>query len=152
MVYDFLKTEFIEEGCEVKIINGFTDHVHCLFNLNPKRALDDVIKMVKGSSSHKINQSKLSTATFAWEKGYDARGVGISEMNDKMKNILNQKNLHTDPSFTVVHEIIQMRSEENIKGEPHSPALENLIRESLTPSEPSVSTAGSQHSTLISTL
>src|SRR5436190_3433714 len=56
VIYEFLKAEFTLMGCEVKAINGTTDHVHCLFNVNSKRSLDEIIKMVKGSSSHKINQ------------------------------------------------------------------------------------------------
>lgn len=129
-VYDYLKTEFIELGCEVKIINGFTDHVHCLFNLNPKRSLDEIIKMVKGASSHKINQNRLTTKAFVWEKGYDATSVGRCEMENKIQNILDQKKLHADHSFTVVHELIQMRGEES-ESQLHLPKIENLIRESF---------------------
>src|SRR6185436_12069287 len=78
-IFDFLKTEFIEMGCEVKVINGTSDHVHCLINVNAGRSLDEIIKMVKGTTSHRINQDELMKKTFAWEKGYEASAVGKTE-------------------------------------------------------------------------
>jgi putative transposase len=100
-------------GCDVKIINGVSDHVHCLFNINAKRSLDEIIKMVKGASSHKINQEEnLIIEKFAWEKGYDSSGVGKTELDDAFKKILNQKSLHSDPSFTVAKEINEMHAKD----------------------------------------
>lgn len=31
------------------------DHVHCLFLLSPQKSIAEVIKQVKGSSSHWVN-------------------------------------------------------------------------------------------------
>lgn len=107
-IYDFLKEEFIEMGCEVKVINGVADHVHCLFNVNSKRSLDEIIKMVKGATSHRINQEGLIKKTFAWEKGYESCGVGQTELEKKVQEILNQKMIHEDLTFTVRKEIIRM--------------------------------------------
>ena len=107
-IYEFLRDEFMEMGCEVKAINGVADHVHCLFNANSKRSLDEILKMVKGATSHRINQEGLIKKTFVWEKGYEACGVGLTEMEEKVQEILNQKILHEDLSFTVAKEIILM--------------------------------------------
>jgi len=49
------KTVFITtDGVPNKIINGITNHIHCLFLLNPQKSVTDVIKKIKGSSSHYI--------------------------------------------------------------------------------------------------
>ena len=58
-VYDFMRKQFIESGCPVRIINGMPDHVHCLFLLNPQKAITEIIKQVKGSTSHFINEQDL---------------------------------------------------------------------------------------------
>jgi putative transposase len=112
IIYEFLKSEFNLMGCEVKVINGTSDHVHCLFNFNPKRSLDEIIKMVKGASSHRINQSGLVKDKFAWEKGYECCSVGKCEMEKEIQKILKQKSIHSDLSITIEDEINQMHQYE----------------------------------------
>ena len=58
-IYYIMKDEFRELACPVKIINGMPDHVHCLFLLNPQKSVAEVIKHIKGNSSHNINQNDL---------------------------------------------------------------------------------------------
>lgn len=65
-IYNYMRNQFIELGCPIGIINGMPDHIHCLFLLNPQRSVADVIKQVKGSSSHYINFENLVQQKFAW--------------------------------------------------------------------------------------
>ena len=58
-VYEFIYNQFKDQGCIVRIINGMPDHIHCLFLLCPNKSIAEVIKQVKGSSSHYVNQEKL---------------------------------------------------------------------------------------------
>lgn len=44
----------------VRIINGMPDHVHVLFLQNPQKSISDLIKQIKGSSSHFMNRENLS--------------------------------------------------------------------------------------------
>ena len=113
IIYEFLKNEFIQMGCIVKVICGTSDHVHCLINVNAKRSLDEIIKMVKGASSNKINQDGLVNAKFAWEKGYEASSVGKSEMEEEIQKIRNQKSIHADSSVTIADEINEMHEFES---------------------------------------
>ncbi len=55
-VYSFMRNQLKEMGCPVRIINGMPDHVHCLFLLNPQKSVSDIIKQVKGSTSHFVNE------------------------------------------------------------------------------------------------
>src|SRR5690606_16876954 len=70
IVYNFISDQLREIGCPVRIINGMPDHIHCLFLLNPQKSIAEVIKQVKGSSSHFINQSNLINEKFSWQTGY----------------------------------------------------------------------------------
>jgi len=108
IIYEFLRAEFSLMGCEVKVINGTSDHVHCLFRVNSKRSLDEIIKVVKGVSSHRINQVGLIKTKFAWEKGYEPGSVGKSDFEETIQDILNQKVKHEDGSITIEDEINQM--------------------------------------------
>ena len=58
-IYDFMGAQLREIGCPVRIINGMRDHIHCLFLLNSQKSISEVIKQIKGSSSHFINQNNL---------------------------------------------------------------------------------------------
>jgi REP element-mobilizing transposase RayT len=79
-VYNYIREELIELGCPVRIINGMPDHVHALFLLNPQKAITDVIKQVKGSSSHSINGENLILEKFAWQTGFAAFSVSESQL------------------------------------------------------------------------
>ena len=68
-VYNFMRSQFVESGCPVRLINGMPDHVHCLFLLNSQKAIADIVKQVKGSTSHFINEQDLLKEKFAWQTG-----------------------------------------------------------------------------------
>ena len=75
-----MTSKFIELGCPVRIINGMGDHVHCLFLLNPKRSMADIIKNVKGSTSHFINHFIKPEEKFEWQHGYGSSSISESEL------------------------------------------------------------------------
>jgi putative transposase len=51
------------------------DHIHALFLLNPQKSISEVIKQIKGSSSHFVNHQNLIDEKFAWQTGYAAYSV-----------------------------------------------------------------------------
>ena len=98
VLYENMKGEFLEKGCAVSIINGMPDHVHCLFELNPAFSLADVIKHVKGHSSHFVNQHDLSTGKFSWQTGYSAFSVSSSACKKVYEYIRYQEKHHQSSS------------------------------------------------------
>ncbi|HQI40718.1 MAG: transposase [Ignavibacteriales bacterium UTCHB2] len=85
--------------CAVDIINGTADHIHILFLLNQNYSLADVVKNIKGNSSHWINQNKFLKVKFAWQTGYGAFSVSESMVKEVRKYITNQKEHHRKISF-----------------------------------------------------
>ncbi|MDR9415586.1 MAG: IS200/IS605 family transposase [Gracilimonas sp.] len=98
-VYDYMRNQFKEIGCPVRIINGMPDHVHSLFLLNPKKTLTEIIKQVKGSTSHWINQQDLIPEKFSWQVGSASYSVSESVHEKVFKYIDNQKEHHKHKSF-----------------------------------------------------
>lgn len=98
-LYKIIEKQFTESGCSLSIINGISDHIHCLFLLNPKSSLADIIKQVKGSSSHLINQLNLTTNKFAWQTGYAAFSISESTFQKVYQYIKNQKQHHKAQTF-----------------------------------------------------
>ena len=92
--YQFISDQLREQGCPVRIINGMPDHIHSLFLLNPQKSIADVIKQIKGSSSHFINQNNLLDKKFAWQTGYASYSVSESVVEKVYQYIKNQKSHH----------------------------------------------------------
>jgi REP element-mobilizing transposase RayT len=103
-IYDYMSIQFIECGCPVRIINGMPDHVHCLFLLNPKKALSDIIKQVKGSTSSWINDINLTKDKFSWQTGYGAYSASESLLEKVYQYIANQKKHHQKRTFLEEYE------------------------------------------------
>ncbi len=99
LLHDYLGELLRELGCFVKIINGMPDHIHCLFMLNREKSVADVIKQVKGGSSHYINQNDPINEKFAWQTGYAAYSVSESILDKVFKYIQNQKVHHQKKTF-----------------------------------------------------
>ena len=100
-VYQFISEQLREQGCPVRIINGMSDHIQCLFLLSPQKSIAEVIKQIKGSSSHYINQNNLITEKFAWQTGYAAYSISESIVEKVFHYIKNQKTLHEKKTMTI---------------------------------------------------
>lgn len=103
-IHQYMSKQLQDNGCPVRIINGMPDHVHLLFLQNPKMAVADIIKQVKGSTSHWVNQQDLLTAKFAWQTGYGAFSVSESQLEKVHLYISNQKTHHQKKTFTQEYE------------------------------------------------
>ena len=115
-IYHFISEQFREQGCPVSIINGMPDHVHCLFLLSPQKSIAEVIKQIKGSSSHYINQNNLIVDKFSWQTGYAAYSVSESVVDKVHNYIHNQKQHHAKKTFQQEYdEFIKLYGLENEK-------------------------------------
>lgn len=72
------------------------DYVHVLFLLNPQKSITDVIKQIKGSSSHSINGGNLILEKFAWQTGFASFSVSESQLEAVYNYIKNLKQHHLE--------------------------------------------------------
>jgi REP element-mobilizing transposase RayT len=98
-LYSFVESQLKDLGCLLKIINGTSNHIHCLFLLSPQKSIAEIIKQVKGSSSHFINQQNVIPEKFAWQTGYAAYSVSESVVEKVHEYIKNQKRHHQKKTF-----------------------------------------------------
>lgn len=98
-IHRLMTDQLREQGCPVRIINGMPDHIHCLFLLNAQKSIAEVVKQIKGSSSHFINQNNLIADKFSWQTGYAAYSVSESAVEKVFQYIKNQKEHHQKKSF-----------------------------------------------------
>ena len=88
-----------EQGCYLKNINGMEDHIHILFLLNQNKSIAEVIKNIKGNSSHWVNHQNLTKNKFAWQTGYGVFSVSESQVKRVGSYISNQKTHHKKMTF-----------------------------------------------------
>jgi putative transposase len=74
-LFNHIKQQFIAQGCLVSIINGKSDHIHCLVALNAEKSISEIVKNIKGRSSYYVNHEKLTHYRFSWQRGYAAFSV-----------------------------------------------------------------------------
>lgn len=103
-IFNYIKKEFQEIGCQVKMVNGMPDHIHCLFLLSPQKSIAEIIKQIKGSSSHYINNHDLINDKFAWQTGYAAFSVSESAVEKVFLYIQNQTEHHRKKTFQEEYE------------------------------------------------
>lgn len=78
------------------------DHVHALIDLPTNKTIEEVLQLLKGSSSNWIN--KKVNFKFAWKKGYGAFSVSDSNVDRVVKYISNQEEHHRVKNFAAEYE------------------------------------------------
>ena len=97
------------KGIYMKINFFNTDHAHALIDLPTNLTIEQTIQLLKGSSSHWINDQKLLRGRFAWGRGYGAFSVSQSDVERVAKYIANQEEHHRKKTLTEEYEIFVQR-------------------------------------------
>jgi REP element-mobilizing transposase RayT len=87
------------KGIYMKLNYVNADHVHALIDLPSDVCIRDAVKLLKGESSHWINQTRMTTGSFAWQVGYGAFSVSHSRLNAVCQYIANQPEHHRRKPF-----------------------------------------------------
>ena len=83
-----------QKGIILDHINIVDDHAHLLVSLKADQTLSSVAHLLKGESSHWINQQKLFAFKFQWQEEYHAISVSESAVPKVRKYIRNQEKHH----------------------------------------------------------
>lgn len=79
-------------------IGGTRDHVHLLVGLRAIHRLADVVKEIKTASSRFVH-GEIGSKLFAWQTGYGAFTVSVSQIERVKIYILNQEKHHRIKTF-----------------------------------------------------
>lgn len=116
IITDSLREELInhikknakEKSIFISELNCVADHIHCLISLGTSQNIADVIRLIKGESSHWVNDKGLTKTKFGWQDDYYAVSVCESQVNRVSEYIKNQKEHHKRKSFSEeVEDLIQ---------------------------------------------
>jgi len=88
-----------DKNIYMKISFFNADHTHALIDLPTDKSIEQVIQLLKGSSSHWINEQKLIQGKVAWGRGYGAFSVSHSDVDRVARYIANQEEHHRKWTF-----------------------------------------------------
>ena len=98
-VSDYLYKYSNSKNIIMKINYVNADHVHALIDLPTMQSIEDIVKLLKGSSSHWINKERVIQGRFSWGRGYGIFSVSQSNLKKVIKYIKNQEEHHKARSF-----------------------------------------------------
>ena len=98
-VFQHILTNGRERGIEMDFVNGYYEHCHCLFQLPATIDLATAAQLIKGESSHWINQNQLTDDYINWQNGYYAESVSPKDVARVRNYIRNQESHHHNITF-----------------------------------------------------
>jgi len=93
-------------------VGGMQDHAHVLLSLPTTITVAKAVQLIKGGSSKWINDH-LPRRKFAWQDGYGAFTIGISQLQTTIRYIDNQERHHARMSFD--EELLRMLEKHGIQ-------------------------------------
>ena len=86
-----------KSGFKALAVGGTDNHVHVLLSLPATMPLAKAMQLIKGGSSKWMNDSGANA--FAWQEGYGAFSVGVSQQADTISYICSQAEHHHKRGF-----------------------------------------------------
>jgi len=88
-----------ENGLTALAVAGVSDHVHLLLSLPRTVSIAKAVQLLKAGSSKWIHENFPQSNSFAWQEGYGAFSVGISQRETTVKYIQSQVEHHQRVSY-----------------------------------------------------
>ncbi len=108
-VWKHIKENGKEKGIIIDQVNGYSDHCHCLVSLKSNQTIQNIAQLIKGESSHWINENKLCANKFQWQDEYFAVSVSESMLERVRSYIKNQEEHHKKYTFDEEVQEIKMK-------------------------------------------
>jgi REP element-mobilizing transposase RayT len=96
-LWSFLGGIARKNGFKTIAIGGTANHIHILLSLPATMPLAKAVQLLKGGSSKWLNET--GSGRFAWQEGYGAFTVGVSQQAHTIDYINSQAEHHRTRSF-----------------------------------------------------
>lgn len=113
-LWSFLGGIARNNGFKALSVGGTENHIHILLSLSANMAVAKAMQLVKGASSRWMNETHLQD--FAWQEGYGAFTVGISQKAGTIAYIQSQAEHHRKRTFE--EEFIAFLKRHNVDYDP----------------------------------
>ena len=99
-IFDHISVNSRMKGIELDCINGGYDHAHALISLGADQTIAKIAQLLKGESSHWVNEQRIIRAKFEWQDDYFAVSVSDSAVGQVRIYIKNQEEHHRKKTFS----------------------------------------------------
>jgi len=94
----YIVSKSAELAVYVYAIGTCEDHIHLVVAIPPKLSVAQVVKKIKGASSHFVNHVLRPADQFAWQPGYGSLSIGQRQRATAIAYVESQKQHHTQQS------------------------------------------------------
>ncbi len=88
-----------QHGMPALAVGGTADHIHIFISLPRTVSVAKAVQVLKASSSKWIHESFPRSQGFAWQEGYGAFSIGVSQKQTTVQYIARQIEHHQRYSF-----------------------------------------------------
>jgi putative transposase len=98
-IFKILQDCFKNQNSAIIVIDGTSDHIHALFQLNPSKSISEIIAEIISESTLLINKELFQANSFGWNSNYAAFSVSESQVAKVVDYIKSQKETHKQKTF-----------------------------------------------------
>jgi putative transposase len=80
-------------------VGGMPDHVHLVIRVKPDLSVSEIVRLVKANSSKWVNERLDHAGRFAWQTGYGAFSVSVSQLSAVREYVRTQEQHHRKKTF-----------------------------------------------------
>ncbi|MBB4634953.1 IS200/IS605 family transposase [Longimicrobium terrae] len=108
-IYKAIAEQARRAGCEAMAVGGTADHVHVLLSLSTAVSIADVVKSMKGGSSHLASRVLRPGTFFKWQGSYGSFSISQTHVPAVSAYIHNQERHHRENRLSRVLERLPSR-------------------------------------------
>lgn len=113
VLYKHIVENAKSKGIVISEIGGYTEHIHCLFELPSDLSIAKAMQLIKGEASYWANKTNLFPNKIEWAEDYFAASVSESNLPKVVAYIQGQEEHHKLTTFA--QEFENFISEYNFK-------------------------------------
>jgi putative transposase len=98
-IYEYIGGICRETGNVLLAAGGMPDHVHLLISMGRQTSVADLVRTIKANSSGWVHKTFANQGGFAWQNGYGAFSVSLSNVEAVRQYIANQSDHHRTKTF-----------------------------------------------------
>ncbi len=80
-------------------VGGVEDHVHVVLSLPSSLDIAKALQLIKGGSSKWVHDTFPTQHDFAWQEGYGAFSIGVSQLEATIAYVNAQQEHHRTKTF-----------------------------------------------------
>ena len=97
--FEHIHQNALAKGILMDCVNGYLEHVHCLFRLKNDQTISKTMQLIKGEASFWFNKNYPLREKLSWQDEYFAVSVSESQVDKVRKYIHRQEAHHRQVSF-----------------------------------------------------